>query len=42
MSDQMKPLIAAVAERSLSGAEAEQAFGLLFDGEATMRRSARC
>jgi anthranilate phosphoribosyltransferase len=35
MSDQMKPLIAAVAERSLSGAEAEQAFGLLFDGEAT-------
>ena len=35
MSDQMKPLIAAVAERSLTAAEAEQAFGLLFDGEAT-------
>ncbi|MGI3186905.1 anthranilate phosphoribosyltransferase [Nioella aestuarii] len=35
MSDQMKPLIAAVAERSLTDAEAEQAFGLLFDGEAT-------
>ncbi len=35
MSDRMKPLIAAVAERSLSATEAEQAFGLLFDGEAT-------
>ncbi len=35
MSDQMKPLIAAVAERSLTADEAEQAFGLLFDGEAT-------
>lgn len=35
MSDQMKPLIAAVADRSLTAAEAEQAFGLLFDGEAT-------
>ncbi|WP_306046257.1 anthranilate phosphoribosyltransferase [Nioella sp. MMSF_3534] len=35
MSDQMKPLIAAVAERSLSAEEAETAFGLLFDGEAT-------
>ena len=35
MSDRMKPLIAAVAERSLTAAEAEQAFGLLFDGEAT-------
>ena len=35
MSDQMKPLIAAVAERSLSAEEAERAFGLLFDGEAT-------
>jgi len=35
MSDLMKPLIAAVAERSLTAGEAEQAFGLLFDGEAT-------
>ena len=35
MSDQMKPLIAAVAERSLTAEEAERAFGLLFDGEAT-------
>ena len=35
MSDLMKPLIAAVAERSLSAEQAEQAFGLLFDGEAT-------
>jgi len=35
MSDAMKPLIAAVAERSLSAAEAEAAFDLLFDGEAT-------
>ena len=35
MSDLMKPLIAAVAERSLSAQEAERAFGLLFDGEAT-------
>ena len=35
MSDLMKPLIAAVAERSLTEAEAERAFGLLFDGEAT-------
>lgn len=35
MSDQMKPLIAAVAERSLTAEEAETAFGLLFDGEAT-------
>jgi len=35
MSDHMKPLIAAVADRSLTAAEAEQAFVLLFEGEAT-------
>ncbi len=35
MSDQMKPLIAAVADRSLTWDEAERAFGLLFEGEAT-------
>ncbi len=35
MSDGMKPLIAAAAERPLSRDEAEAAFGLLFDGEAT-------
>jgi len=35
MSDAMKPLIAAIAERSLTAAEAEAAFDLLFDGEAT-------
>jgi len=42
MSDHMKPLIAAVADRSLTAAEAEQAFVLLFEGEAPMRRSAPC
>jgi anthranilate phosphoribosyltransferase len=35
MSDAMKPLIAAVAERSLTAIEAEAAFDLLFNGEAT-------
>ncbi len=35
MSDAMKPLIAAVADRSLNSAESETAFNLLFDGEAT-------
>ncbi len=35
MSDALKPLIGAAAERALTRAEAEQAFGLLFDGEAT-------
>ena len=35
MSDAMKPLIAAVAERSLTAIEAETAFDLLFNGEAT-------
>jgi anthranilate phosphoribosyltransferase len=35
MSDAMKPLIAAVAERSLTAIEAESAFDLLFNGEAT-------
>ncbi len=35
MSDAMKPLIGAVAERSLTAAEAEEAFELLFAGEAT-------
>lgn len=35
MSDQIKPLIGAAADRPLSRAEAEQAFSLLFEGEAT-------
>lgn len=35
MSDAMKPLIAAAAEGPLSSAEAESAFDLLFEGEAT-------
>jgi anthranilate phosphoribosyltransferase len=35
MSDALKPLIGAAAERPLSRAEAEEAFGILFDGEAT-------
>ncbi len=35
MSDLMKPLIATVAERSLTATEAETAFDLLFNGEAT-------
>ncbi|MDE4096336.1 anthranilate phosphoribosyltransferase [Phaeobacter gallaeciensis] len=35
MSDQMKPLIDAAADRPLTRAEAEQAFTLLFEGEAT-------
>ncbi|NKB27304.1 MAG: anthranilate phosphoribosyltransferase [Rhodobacteraceae bacterium] len=35
MSDALKPLIAAAAERPLSRAEAESAFAILFDGEAT-------
>ncbi len=35
MSDLIKPLIGAAADRPLSRAEAEQAFTLLFEGEAT-------
>jgi len=35
MSDALKPLIGAAADRPLTRAEAEQAFGILFDGEAT-------
>lgn len=35
MSDALKPLIGASAERPLTRAEAEQAFGILFEGEAT-------
>jgi len=35
MSDAIKPLIAAACERPLTRAEAEQAFAILFDGEAT-------
>ncbi|MEX0302057.1 MAG: anthranilate phosphoribosyltransferase [Leisingera sp.] len=35
MSDQLKPLIGAAAERSLTREEAEAAFTLLFEGEAT-------
>lgn len=35
MSDQLKPLIGAAAERSLTRGEAEAAFTLLFEGEAT-------
>lgn len=35
MSDQLKPLIGAAADRPLSRAEAETAFGILFEGQAT-------
>ncbi len=35
MSDALKPLIGVAADRPLTRAEAEQAFGILFDGEAT-------
>ncbi len=35
MSDALKPLIGASADRSLTRAEAEQAFTILFEGEAT-------
>ncbi len=35
MSDALKPLIAAAVDRPLSRAEAEQAFTILFEGEAT-------
>ena len=35
MSDSLKPLIGAAADRPLSREEAEQAFGILFDGDAT-------
>ncbi|WP_300066334.1 anthranilate phosphoribosyltransferase [uncultured Ruegeria sp.] len=35
MSDALKPLIGAAADRPLSRAEAEQAFEILFDGQAT-------
>ncbi|MFV2052612.1 anthranilate phosphoribosyltransferase [Aliiroseovarius sp. YM-037] len=35
MSDALKPLIDAAADRALTRAEAEQAFELLFEGEAT-------
>ena len=35
MSDALKPLIGAAADRPLTRAEAEAAFGILFEGEAT-------
>ena len=35
MSDALKPLIAAAADRPLTPAEAEAAFNILFEGEAT-------
>ena len=35
MSDALKPLINAAAEGPLTAAEAEQAFQILFNGEAT-------
>ena len=35
MSDALKPLIGLAAERALTRAEAETAFGILFAGEAT-------
>ncbi|SLN36571.1 Anthranilate phosphoribosyltransferase [Falsiruegeria litorea R37] len=35
MSDALKPLIGAAAERALTRGEAETAFGILFNGEAT-------
>jgi anthranilate phosphoribosyltransferase len=35
MSDALKPLIGAAAEAPLNRAQAEEAFGILFDGEAT-------
>ena len=35
MSDQLKPLIDAAANGPLTRAQAEEAFGILFEGEAT-------
>lgn len=35
MSDALKPLIGAAADRALSRSEAEEAFKILFEGEAT-------
>ncbi|MCB1340672.1 MAG: anthranilate phosphoribosyltransferase, partial [Pseudooceanicola sp.] len=35
MSDTLKPLIGTAADRPLTRAEAETAFGILFEGEAT-------
>ena len=35
MSDALKPLIGAAADRPLTKSEAEEAFGILFDGAAT-------
>ena len=35
MSDALKPLIGAAADGPLTRAQAEEAFGILFDGEAT-------
>ena len=35
MSDALKPLINAAAEGPLSRAQAEEAFGILFNGDAT-------
>ncbi|MDJ1008764.1 MAG: anthranilate phosphoribosyltransferase [Paracoccaceae bacterium] len=35
MSEALKPLIAAAVDRALTRAEAEEAFGILFEGEAT-------
>ncbi len=35
MSDALKPLIAAAVDRALTRAEAEEAFGILFEGDAT-------
>ena len=41
MSDALKPLIGAAAERPLTEAEAEEAFTILFEGAATPAQIAK-
>ena len=42
MSEKLKPLIGAAADRPLSRQEAETAFDILFEGEATPSQMAGC
>ena len=42
MSDALKPLIAAAAARPLARAEAEAAFAILMEGEATPAQIGGC
>ena len=39
MSDALKPIIAAAADRALSNDEAETAFDMMFDGQATQAQT---